>query len=827
MKVITPFTSLFLCSSPSLLSVTSSSSSKNSFVTVVVVVVALCCLFCVSTAAAFASPSDAVDFVTANKIRRFNKWLANLDKDIKIHLDKKDAIAGNQIFTNVSVIAKGESILKLPLSHVFCDEILTKTPADYEGAVEYSQILKRHVRRSEDRIALSVMTERALRGLSKWEPWIKVLPEIGVGLYLPHLWPEHVRKLITPIKVRDSVNSMATQLRKTFKDELQVPLRLLREHVRISLRKHHSSSSGGVSDKKLDDDFSLQRYLWAHAVVASRAWNLLGKKYLVPGADMFNHDYDVEDKNYDYKRDTLIRPSRSQKFTIFHLIHDSSAVQSQQRTTKESEENLNSNNDHADDGEAKSVNDGEKKKPSSASPYVELLSDRRNAVKNSELFESYGDSPDSVYFQYLGFVASDVEDMILAAVVPPSEAAPPHLDLPLFAQAWSAATNRNRRDCLEMELETPLPVVARKKKSIENKDGEEEGGQPQQGQGREQQDDDNNNDNTRAPPFQDPPKPQVAWARRMLGVGGSSGYDGEAKVCVRFGEVHPLHWLFHYMTQLPPTIAAKNSCIEKTVDPLSVYTPDTRLYPSAKVLLRNLKKCLIKSFGGPIAHANNTIRAVAAMTNDIARRVLPNTFGVEDRREVQHFEDTVIDDAMEAKIIKCRINGVVDRKRCFAGFNHIIESDLAPEENFANGARKALGVGAIGDKELNVPAKAIDVAHLMRLRYSLQQRMILLETQQRLEMKRVSARDTLEKILEILNDEKEKDDSSKNITLSAETKTETNSKKGKKNSNNNNNSKKKKSKDNKKKSSRGSEKEIVNPSEFDDDEDQNIVAGDL
>lgn len=725
MKIFSPFTA-FVCATSSIL------------------IIIACCILSSSSVTTIISAASKSSSAETQNIINFNKWLHKLDSDVKIHLRKDVSTGvGNQLFTNVSVISKGDSVLKLPLSYVLCDEILTNP--QYDGSVEYHQIMKRQIGKAEDRIALAVMTERSLRGLSKWEPWIKVLPEIGVGLYLPHLWPAHLRKLILPVRIRESVNSYSRQVRDHFKNDLDVPLRLLREHVRGTLQRNNIK---GVSVKQLDEDFSLKRYLWAHAVVASRAWNLAGRKYLVPGADMFNHDYDVEDKAFDYKRDTNIKTGRSQKFTYFHLVHDPNR--------KKPSNNINKSPDGLVE-----LKESERKNEA----YVEVLSDRRNSNKNTELFESYGDSADAIYFQYLGFVASDVEELILASIVPPTEDAPPRIDLQLFAKAWEPSMSRNRRDCLEIELEPPLALIKRTKEQKEEERSKQQGSNPlyeggknpygadsnnvngdnnnNNGGGQDEDDDDNDR-----PPFQDPPKPMVAWARRMLNVGGIDGYDTkDAKVCVRFGEIHPLHWLFHYMTQLPPTIAAKNPCIEKTVDPLSSHTPDTRLYPAASVMLRKIKNCLVKAYGGTLAHANNTLRAAAAMTNDIARRVLPQTFDINDRNEVQHFEDTVLDDAMEAKKIKCRIAGVTDREKCFTGYPDIVKSELAPQTSFT-GSGNALGEGEIGDPELGVHSSALDVARLMTLRYSLQQRMILMEIQQKLEKKRVKAKTLLENILD-------------------------------------------------------------------------------
>ena len=593
---------------------------------------------------------------------RFNAWLRELDPNAVVHI-RRDNTVGNGVFANRS-IAKGDVVLSLPITHVFGDETLTLPPAKF-GGVDYFTVLKKHLAgRADDRIALAVMTERAIGGLSRWAPWIRVLPEIGVGLNLPQMWPAAERSRIVPTSVRDAVNAQAANIAPRF-ESLKVPLAVLQQHAKATLER--AGKMKPATDKKaaarLEEAFSLERYKWAHSIVASRAWNVHGRKYLVPGADMFNHDYDVEDKAFDFKRDTLVRPSRSQKFTLFHTINASAAAGPRSR--------------------------------------VEAISDRR-CDAGAELFESYGDSTDSVYFQFLGFVASDVEDLVLAAMAPDDGASPPHMDLELFAAAWSASTVRNRRDCLDLELVAPAPLVKQANQTEE-------------------------------PPFLNPVAAHVDFAKRTLGVGGNDGRD-EARVCVRYGELHPLHYLFHYITQLPGDFVRKNSCLSDGVDPMSRHATTTRLYPAARVMLAQIRKCLTQTYGGPAAHTNASLRAMSALTNDLAKRVLTASFGVRDQKEVEQFEMNVVDDALEARIVRCRLLNIFDRAKCFEGFDNVLQSELAPAANFAAAKGRTLAAPAGA-------GRAADVAALMRLRMSLQQRMIVLEIQRKVESRRAKALD--------------------------------------------------------------------------------------
>lgn len=717
------------------------------------------------------SSSNNNDETTERHMRKFNEWLGSLDPDLKVHL-RRDLAGGlgYGVYTNSSV-KKGESILTLPMSYVLCEETLTMEPSKYDG-VDYWKVLST-VQRRDDQITLAVMTERALRSKSKFAPWIRVLPEVGVGLYLPHMWPPALRKGILPTPVRESIEAMASSMKPNF-EALSVPLRILKEHVKMQLRKSNSGSSNNgkaVSADSVEKDFSLERYKWAHSIVTSRAWNIAGRKYLVPGADMFNHDYDVEDCAFDFKRDSTVRPLRSQKFTMFHLAHGGKYPLPPGAAFDSGAAASDSADAETENKTKPSIKRSTPPPPRRSGAYVELISDRSVPNANEEIFESYGDSTDSIYFQYLGFVASDIETMLVQTIAPASDTQPPHLDLDFFAKIWArkSNTNRNRRECLEMELLEPAPVRRANKTAgdaskVVVATPSAASSSSSSGSG------DNNNDNAEdeEPPFFNVAKKMVHWAKRLLGLGGTDGTD-KATVCIRFGEVHPLHFVFHYMTQLPPAAVLKSSCFQDNVEPLTRHEPTTQLYPAVKLLLRQMRRCLRKSAAAAasvgensdtakLADVNTTLRAYAAMTNDIAKRLLPENFGIEKQADVNRIMDHIIDDALSAMIIRCRMRGVNNREQCFAGYSSVLESGLAPESSFGSSAGSSIYNVLGGGDTTAEQALSQDVANLMRLRLSLQQRMLVVEAQRRIEMKRSGAKKKFAQLMGLPVDEADLND---------------------------------------------------------------------
>eukprot|EP01059_Diplonema_ambulator_P013820 TRINITY_DN24471_c0_g1_i1.p1 TRINITY_DN24471_c0_g1~~TRINITY_DN24471_c0_g1_i1.p1 ORF type:complete len:354 (+),score=117.42 TRINITY_DN24471_c0_g1_i1:70-1131(+) len=173
-------------------------------------------------------------------------------------------------------------------------------------------------------LAAWLVLEKAKGGWSKWAGWLDVLP-------------------------------------KSFENGLHFDKRTLAAteppHTRADLGKYVNQVTNSFKAfEKAVPGATLAQYKWAKSVLATRAWHLKGKEYLVPGAGMFNHAMDSEDEAFTFKKATGIR---SQKFLKYHeVLGDGTAVVYSDR----------------------SVGGGE------------------------ELYESYGDNTNAIYYMYHGFV---------------------------------------------------------------------------------------------------------------------------------------------------------------------------------------------------------------------------------------------------------------------------------------------------------------------------------------------------------------------------------------------------------------------------------------
>jgi hypothetical protein len=116
----------------------------------------------------------------------------------------------------------------------------------------------------------------------------------------------------------------------------------------LSLAQRH-----GVVNSLTAVPLTLENWLWAIGMVNSRAWALQGSRYLLPMADMFNF------------APTDAQMSRDHTYTM-----------------------------RGDDFAATHKVVGDE---------LHVLADR-DFVAGEELFETYGDNPDSIYFQFHGFV---------------------------------------------------------------------------------------------------------------------------------------------------------------------------------------------------------------------------------------------------------------------------------------------------------------------------------------------------------------------------------------------------------------------------------------
>ena len=129
------------------------------------------------------------------------------------------------------------------------------------------------------------------------------------------------------------------------------PVKAMAERDIANIRQEFSRVFNNVmkGHESLWPSVTFTDYAWARTVVDSRAWTLRGIKYLVPLADMLNYRAGANDQDDFQKR---------------HRVVDSG---------------------------------------SSIGGHVQLLADR-SWSSGEQVFESYGDNPNSMYFRFFGFV---------------------------------------------------------------------------------------------------------------------------------------------------------------------------------------------------------------------------------------------------------------------------------------------------------------------------------------------------------------------------------------------------------------------------------------
>lgn len=306
---------------------------------------------------------------TDKKIAAFNRWLDQESARVpckvdcpllKVHVGETKGM-GVGVVEAPYPIRTRSIILTLPVNATFCEESIQER----HGPL-FSQLGAAIRRGNEELIAVALLVERALVALgvdSPFAAYLDVVPEVG-ALSAAYLWPVEAIRRIEPFHVRDHVLST----RKGMLDDY----RAFASRRSVDAIRNYLASKSGVAVSQIPESLFLSEalYLWGRNMVDSRAWNMHGKKFLVPGADFFNHKEDHEDLTFDYRKNYYGTPVRSSKFLETHRI--GAAI-----------------------GGAPSLR------------VMEVRSDRSGTgTAGAQLFESYGDSSNEIYMTYHGFVPS-------------------------------------------------------------------------------------------------------------------------------------------------------------------------------------------------------------------------------------------------------------------------------------------------------------------------------------------------------------------------------------------------------------------------------------
>ncbi|OQR98134.1 hypothetical protein ACHHYP_09053 [Achlya hypogyna] len=214
------------------------------------------------------------------------------------------------------------------------------------------------LRSDNDLLAIFLVYERLKGVKSKWAPYLAVLPP---NIPLPFLSSTDALAELHDVELAKTISASKDAVAASF-DAV----------MRAGVAKYF---------RTFDAQPTLELYMWAHAVLSSRALTIRGARYLVPFADMFNG------RSHGVRR----APGLGAHFLEHHKLEK----------------------------------DG-----------VRVLADRTCAA-NDQLFEDYGDNHNYIYLLHHGFVMAD-NPFDCVALALPLRRLPPALEAP-FRRATGLA----------------------------------------------------------------------------------------------------------------------------------------------------------------------------------------------------------------------------------------------------------------------------------------------------------------------------------------------------------------------------------------------------
>ncbi|XP_004346792.1 hypothetical protein CAOG_05107 [Capsaspora owczarzaki ATCC 30864] len=118
----------------------------------------------------------------------------------------------------------------------------------------------------DDLLALFLLREKALGARSAWAPYIEILPKKLSNLLF---FNDGELAQLQNEQLVEQVSQQKSELQGRF----------------LALRQHEADIFGGKAELVLSD------FLWARAIVLSRAFTIHARRYLIPFADLLNHRF--------------------------------------------------------------------------------------------------------------------------------------------------------------------------------------------------------------------------------------------------------------------------------------------------------------------------------------------------------------------------------------------------------------------------------------------------------------------------------------------------------------------------------------------------------
>lgn len=172
-------------------------------------------------------------------------------------------------------IQEGDELISMPFDAIFCRRtLLDKKSSELRGVSPQARSGLSRVADDHDLLMLLLIRERALGEKSYYAPYMKLLPKRALSL-VSAMTDAEQRKYLDDATYQRAKAEAAK--RKTRHRRLREPLKGLLAGIEMSR-------------ERMEEFLSLEAFIWADGLVASRAITLAGEgKFIVPFADMINY----------------------------------------------------------------------------------------------------------------------------------------------------------------------------------------------------------------------------------------------------------------------------------------------------------------------------------------------------------------------------------------------------------------------------------------------------------------------------------------------------------------------------------------------------------
>uniref|UniRef100_A0A7S3D846 Rubisco LSMT substrate-binding domain-containing protein n=1 Tax=Palpitomonas bilix TaxID=652834 RepID=A0A7S3D846_9EUKA len=199
----------------------------------------------------------------------------------------------------VEDVQKGEELVRMPLSLVFCRETIQAMPTPFG----------RYIARPDNqgvsdtqKMALALLYEDYRQDGSLWEPYLHLLPsQLDSTVFFSEEELDELDGLVIAGESRSEKKRMEEQVEYVKKRMLQWEM------------KDERFAMNAMTIAEFANELNVEDYTLATYLIHSRAWTMKRDKYLLPFSDFLNHD------KADFEE-------TSESFLLYHSVEDGFAV---------------------------------------------------------------------------------------------------------------------------------------------------------------------------------------------------------------------------------------------------------------------------------------------------------------------------------------------------------------------------------------------------------------------------------------------------------------------------------------------------------------------